>query len=257
MQHVYLCCPLCVFVSLSLFLFLFIFLLLSVSLCFCVFLSVFVSDAWTFCYKSLSFSPSVSFSFLFFLHSCSLSLFLSFSLCLSRATVNGLVGLGPCGWIFVESGHLSCALTTGVRSCGSLGLCSIALRCGRTFGPLASSVVWIEPTFRGSAIPKVKTIEGGFVMPKILSAKTLFMKFFGLRFFCLSGFGTGQGGASRSRGVPLVKHVGQFVFKVQAQRVPATSSHQHWSYEEVSSMVPQKTMIRSLFVDGCHDTLAA
>lgn len=134
-----------------------------------------------------------------------------------------------------------------------------------TFGLLASSVVWIEPTSRGSGIPEVKTILGGFVMPNVLSAKTLFMKFIGLMFSVSAGLALGKEG-------PLV-HVAccwsNMLANLSSKYKHNESQRRHlistgaaagvstafgapiggvlFSYEEVSSMFPQKTMIRSFF----------
>ena len=56
------------------------------------------------------------------------------------------------------------------------------------------------PTAKGSGIPEVKTILGGFQMPDVLSSETLFIKCIGLCLVVSAGMSLGKEG-------PLV-HVG-------------------------------------------------
>mmetsp|Transcript_16546 Transcript_16546/g.26249 ORF Transcript_16546/g.26249 Transcript_16546/m.26249 type:complete len:792 (-) Transcript_16546:83-2458(-) len=121
------------------------------------------------------------------------------------------------------------------------------------------------PEARGSGIPEVKTILGGFVMARVLDAKTLVVKIFGLCLSCSAGLSLGKEG-------PLV-HVAccwanclsrfsrRYVKNETKQRELISTAAAAgvsvafgaplggvlFSFEEVSTMFPSKTMIRAFF----------
>lgn len=129
----------------------------------------------------------------------------------------------------------------------------------------ACLVYFIAPMAKGSGIPEVKTILGGFVLPEALEAKTLFTKIIGLMLSVSSGLSLGKEG-------PLV-HVAccwaNLLSKGHSRYSQNESKRRElistaaaagvsvafgaplggvlFSYEEVSTMFPNKTMIRSFF----------
>lgn len=66
---------------------------------------------------------------------------------------------------------------------------------GVVFAVLVAFVVKrCAPTARGSGIPEIKTILGGFRMPEVLSWRTLFFKCIGLVFVVAAGMALGKEG---------------------------------------------------------------
>mmetsp|Transcript_99887 Transcript_99887/g.287001 ORF Transcript_99887/g.287001 Transcript_99887/m.287001 type:complete len:1585 (+) Transcript_99887:104-4858(+) len=129
----------------------------------------------------------------------------------------------------------------------------------------AALVQHFAPTARGSGIPEVKTILGGFVMAEVLEFKTLVVKVIGLALSVSSGMALGKEG-------PLV-HVACCWANACSKLSPRYMENEGkrrelistaaaagvavafgapvggvlFSYEEVSTMFPQKTMIRAFF----------
>lgn len=130
----------------------------------------------------------------------------------------------------------------------------------------AGILVWLfAPEARGSGIPEVKTILGGFVMTKVLEARTLVVKIIGLCLSVSAGLSLGKEG-------PLV-HVAccwaNCLSKISARYTKNEAKQRElisvaaaagvsvafgaplggvlFSFEEVSTMFPTKTLIRSFF----------
>jgi len=130
----------------------------------------------------------------------------------------------------------------------------------------SATLVWaFAPMARGSGIPEVKTILGGFVMSEVLEFKTLVVKVIGLTLSVSSGMSLGKEG-------PLV-HVAccwaNFCSRLSTRYVENEAKRRElistaaaagvsvafgtplggvlFSYEEVSTMFPQKTMVRAFF----------
>jgi chloride channel 3/4/5 len=131
---------------------------------------------------------------------------------------------------------------------------------------LSAILVWMfAPAARGSGIPEVKTILGGFVMEKVLDAKTLVVKIFGLCLSVSAGLSLGKEG-------PLV-HVACCWANCLSRCFPRYTKNEAkqrelistaaaagvsvafgaplggvlFSFEEVSTMFPGKTMVRAFF----------
>jgi len=129
----------------------------------------------------------------------------------------------------------------------------------------ATIVYFVAPTARGSGIPEVKTILGGFVMKDVLSGRTLVVKIICLMFAVASGMSLGKEG-------PLV-HVAccwATVCAVVHDRYMENEGKRRellsaaaaagvsvafgsplggvlFSLEEVSTFFPQKTMYKAFF----------
>jgi len=128
------------------------------------------------------------------------------------------------------------------------------------FATTSALLVWgFAPMARGSGIPEVKTILGGFVMKDVLEFKTLVVKVIGLTFSVSSGMSLGKEG-------PLV-HVAccwaHLCSKLSSRYVENESKRRElistavafgtplggvlFSYEEVSTMFSKTTMTRAFF----------
>jgi len=126
-------------------------------------------------------------------------------------------------------------------------------------------VRYVAPTARGSGIPEVKTILGGFVMPDVLNFKTLLVKIVGLAMSVSSGMALGKEGPLVHIACCWANILSRFSKRYMANEAKrrelistaaaagvgvafgAPLGGVLFSFEEVSTMFPQKTMIRAFF----------
>jgi chloride channel 3/4/5 len=127
-------------------------------------------------------------------------------------------------------------------------------------------LVWaFAPEARGSGIPEVKTILGGFVMAKVLDARTLVVKIFGLCLSCSSGLSLGKEGPLVHVACCWANTLSRFssrYTKNETKRRELISTAAAagvsvafgaplggvlFAFEEVSTMFPSRTMIRAFF----------
>ncbi|CAE7532786.1 CLCN5 [Symbiodinium natans] len=121
------------------------------------------------------------------------------------------------------------------------------------------------PTARGSGIPEVKTILGGFVMKDVLSLRTLIVKVLGLMLSVSSGLALGKEGPTVHIACCWANVCSQWFDRYSANEgrrrellsvasaagvsvaFGAPVGGVLFSYEEVSTMFPRSTMIRAFF----------
>eukprot|EP00397_Hematodinium_sp_SG-2012_P003964 GEMP01003974.1.p1 GENE.GEMP01003974.1~~GEMP01003974.1.p1 ORF type:complete len:848 (-),score=152.16 GEMP01003974.1:1726-4269(-) len=165
-----------------------------------------------------------------------------------------------------ESDWQSWATLTGFRSHGWVEEYIIYIVLGLVYCVVAACLVrFFAPTARGSGIPEVKTILGGFCMNHVLSGRTLVIKIIGLCFVVSSGMSLGKEG-------PLVHvaccwatlcvHLHDRYVENEGKRRELLSAAAAagvsvafgsplggvlFSLEEVSTFFPQKTMWRAFF----------
>jgi chloride channel 3/4/5 len=129
----------------------------------------------------------------------------------------------------------------------------------------ALGVYFVAPMSRGSGVPEIKTILGGFVMAEALEFNTLVVKIFGLMLSVSSGMSLGKEGPLVHVGCCWANVLSRFSARYsenEAKRRELISTAAAagvssafgaplggvlFSYEEVSTMFPQKTMIRAFF----------
>jgi len=176
------------------------------------------------------------------------------SLRFGRCLSNSFLGREACGadWVAWSTSEMQAFASYVVIS---VAFAAVSAALVRAFAPMA----------RGSGIPEVKTILGGFVMNEVLEFKTLVVKVIGLTLSVSSGMSLGKEG-------PLV-HVAccwaNFCSKLSSRYVENEAKRRElistaaaagvsvafgtplggvlFSYEEVSTMFPQKTMVRAFF----------
>mmetsp|Transcript_107697 Transcript_107697/g.347631 ORF Transcript_107697/g.347631 Transcript_107697/m.347631 type:complete len:769 (+) Transcript_107697:62-2368(+) len=135
-----------------------------------------------------------------------------------------------------------------------------------TMATVSALLTWaFAPMARGSGIPEIKTILGGFVMPQVLDANTLVIKIIGLSFSVAAGLACGKEGPLVHIACCWANLISKFT-----RRYSQNESKQRellstaaaagvsvafgaplggvlFSLEEVSTMFPNRTMIRSFF----------
>mmetsp|Transcript_64388 Transcript_64388/g.178546 ORF Transcript_64388/g.178546 Transcript_64388/m.178546 type:complete len:752 (-) Transcript_64388:149-2404(-) len=173
----------------------------------------------------------------------------------------------------LRSGYCATHLLYSKKTCGDwvayadVGypyMMYVGVSCGLVF--IAALLVrFVAPTARGSGIPEVKTILGGFIVTDVLSLKTLVTKIIGLGFSVGAGLSCGKEG-------PLV-HIAccwsnnlAYLFprwrRNEAKRRELLSTAAAagvsvafgaplggvlFSFEEVSTMFPMRTMVLAFF----------
>jgi len=155
------------------------------------------------------------------------------------------------GWVNWEQGYLYFILVS------------------TTLATVSATLTWgFAPMARGSGIPEIKTILGGFVMPEVLEANTLVVKIIGLSLSVAAGMSCGKEG-------PLV-HIACCWSNVISKLRPRYAKNEAkrrellscacasgvavafgaplggvlFSLEEASTVFPNRTMIRAFFASS-------